>query len=146
MMKRKRSELKGQDFSTDEYIEEKEEFSNATLPTTSNIIDQNPDSLRKVFRLSSLPPSRIPPSKGSSEETPPSISAPIPYLEPPSHYSPLPLSSSRQAPSDTPFFPETTINEEMEGCDIDEAIVSSLLEEGKECNSPRSCNSPFKLF
>jgi len=146
MMKRKRSEIKGQDFSTDEYIEEKEEFSKATLSRTSNIIDQNPDnSLRKVFRLSSLPPSRISPSKGSSEEAPPSISAPIPSLEPPSHYSPLPLSSSRQSPSDTPLFAETTINEEMEGCDIDEAVVSSLLEERKECNSPRSCNSPFKL-
>ena len=96
-------------------------------------------------RLSSLPPSRISPSKGSSEEAPPSISAPIPSLEPPSHYSPLPLSSSRQSPSDTPLFAETTINEEMEGCDIDEAVVNSLLEESKECDSPQSCNSPFKL-
>ena len=51
MMKRKRSEIKGQDFSTDEYIEEKEEFSKATLSRTSNIIDQSPDnSLQKVFR------------------------------------------------------------------------------------------------
>ena len=95
-------------------------------------------------RLSSLPPSRISPSRGSSEEAPPSISAPIPSLEPPSHYSPLPLSSPRQSPSDTPLFAETTINEEMEGCDIDEAVVSSLLEERQECDSPQSCNSPFK--
>ena len=96
-------------------------------------------------RLSSLPPSRISPSKGPSEEAPPSISAPIPSLEPPSHCSPLPLSSSRHTPSDTPLFAETAINEDMEGCDIDEAFVSSLLEERKECDSPRSCNSPFKL-
>ena len=97
------------------------------------------------IRLSSLPPSRISPSKGSSEEAPPSISAPLPSLEPPSHYSPLPLSSSRQSPSDTPLLAETAINEEMEGYDIDEAVVSSLLEERKACGNPRSCNSPFKL-
>jgi len=144
MMKRKRSETKGRDFSRDEYIEGKEEDFKATLSTTSNIIDQNPNSLPKVFRLSSLPPSRISSSKGSSEEAPPSISAPLPSLEPPSPYSPLPLSSSRQSPSVT-LLTETAINEEMESCDIDETIVSSLLEERKECDSPRSCNSPFKL-
>ena len=97
------------------------------------------------IRLSSLPPSRISPSEGSSEVAPPSISAPLPSLEPPSPYSPLPLSSSRQSPSDTPLLAETAINEEMEGCDIDEAVVSSLFEDRKECDSPRSCDSPFKL-
>jgi len=145
MMKRKRSETKGRDYSRDEYIEGKEEDSKATLSRTSNIIHQNPDnSLRKVFRLSSLPPSRISPSKGSSEEAPPSISALFPSQEPPTPYSPLPLSSPRQSPSDTPLLAETATKEEMEGFDIDEAVVSSLLEERKECDSPRSCNSPFK--
>ena len=96
------------------------------------------------IRLSSLPPSRISLSKGSSEEAPPSTSAPLPSLEPPFPYSPLPLSSSRQSPSDTPLLTETALNEEMEGCDIDEAVVSSLLEGRKDCDSPRSCNSPFK--
>ena len=98
------------------------------------------------IRLSSLPASRISSSKGSSEEAPPLISAPLPSLEPSSPYSPLPLSFSRQSPSDTPLLAETAINEEMESCDIDEAVVSSLLEERKECDSPRSCNSPVKLF
>ena len=96
-----------------------------------------------IIRLSSLPPSRISSSKGSSEEAPPSISAPLPSLEPPSPYSPLPLSSSRQSPSVT-LLTETAINEEMESCDIDETVVSSLLEEREECDSLRS-NSPFKL-
>ena len=51
MMKRKKSETKGRDFSRDGYIEDNEEDSKAALSRTSNIIQPNPDnSLRKVFR------------------------------------------------------------------------------------------------